>query len=97
MTMQGNGWNQTMTSSREEEQDEEPQFLVLLDCNHSQILPASKLAKPVRRENAYTRAPMYLCRDCYTRKHGSCSIDPVHTVRSITEIPSSLMRRMRIR
>jgi hypothetical protein len=92
--MQGNGWNQTMTC-REEEQDEEPQFLVSLDCSHTQILPASKLAKPVRRENAYTRAPMYLCRDCYTRKGGSCSIDPVHAVRSITEILSSMLMRRR--
>src|SRR5215213_12041760 len=47
-----------MTISRAEVQDEEPQFLVSLDCSHSQILPSSRLAKPVRRENAYTRAPI---------------------------------------
>ncbi|MDP8889125.1 MAG: hypothetical protein M3M89_05800 [Thermoproteota archaeon] len=39
----------------EEQQPNEPLFKLDLDCHHSQIVLASKLAKPARRD-AHTRA-----------------------------------------
>jgi hypothetical protein len=83
--------NKEMTSNEEEE---EPMFLVGLESSHSQILSASKLMKPVRRDHHHARAAYFLCPSCYRRERGACSIDPVHRVRSITEIPPSLRRKV---
>jgi hypothetical protein len=74
-------------------QEPERQYIVSLDCSHSQVLSASKLMKPVRRDH-YTRTAYFLCPSCYRRERGACSIDPVHRVRSITEIPPSLRRKV---
>jgi hypothetical protein len=84
--------NKEMTSN-EEEEEEEPMFLVGLECSHSQILSASKPMKPMRRDHHHARAAYFLCSSCYRRERGACSIDPVHRVRSITEIPPSLLKR----
>jgi hypothetical protein len=69
-----------MTSSREE-----PQFLLGIECSHSQILRASKLMKPARRD--YNRNPYFLCPSCHRRKWGAYSIDPVHKGIAVTAIP----------
>ncbi|MDP8889127.1 MAG: hypothetical protein M3M89_05810 [Thermoproteota archaeon] len=78
-----------MSSSSE---SEEPLFRMDLDCHHSHIVLASKLAKPARRD-AHTRTPMFLCESCMRRERGTCSIDPVHKVVGVTAIPPTRSSR----
>jgi hypothetical protein len=64
----------TMADGKKEEKGD--RFLVWLDCDHKHVLSAAEFAKPARHDLHGNR--YYLCRDCYTRKDGACSIDPVH-------------------
>jgi hypothetical protein len=83
--------NDDNNNQLQEQESQEPMFRLDLDCRHSQVVPASKLAKPARREPV-TRAAMFLCPSCYRREKGACSIDPVHRVVAITALPPPTTR-----
>ncbi len=67
----------------------EPRFLVTLDCLHEHVMDAKTVARPVK-VSPIDGTSYFLCRDCYTRKDESCSINPVHRAMNIKLIPDDL-------
>jgi hypothetical protein len=66
----------TMMKKKTNNSNKDQKYFIHLDCGHKHIVDASFVVKPAKHDLQGNR--YYLCRDCYTRDRGSCSIHPVH-------------------